>query len=223
MLSEWNAEVNAFRPRPKDRHSQDSSGYSDTKSTQHPALKASNAKARTRGTTDPPALPLYLLQPARSLVRVRRLSRLNEVLALAATISPVTRGVTWTPNAALAIRSQSDFEASPPGRLPDDDTRDETSRGYFRVKFRNRLAPRKRSVALITRPGGINRGDNKANELYRGPRSGQVVRENRATPVVSFFCFSRQLAAGQPCLRQARRCAPHKYPFHRNEFDSPNQ
>lgn len=30
MPSEWNAEVNAFRPRPKDRESQDSSRYSDT-------------------------------------------------------------------------------------------------------------------------------------------------------------------------------------------------
>lgn len=56
VLWEWKAEVNAFRPRPKDRQSQDSSGYSDTKSTQHPTLKASSTQEGE--TTDLGPLPL---------------------------------------------------------------------------------------------------------------------------------------------------------------------
>lgn len=61
MLSEWNAEVNAFRPRPKDRQSQDSSGYSDTKSAQHPTLKASDTQQGE--TTDPFPFTTCLFSP----------------------------------------------------------------------------------------------------------------------------------------------------------------
>lgn len=85
MLSEWNAEVNAFHPRPKDRQRQRlESGYSDTKSTQHPTLKASNAQEGETTDRGPSPFTFYNLL---RLSFAPSLSRLNEVLAFATNIS----------------------------------------------------------------------------------------------------------------------------------------